>query len=171
MPSKNKTTRCKTRLLPPWFVSKRVLTQIEKLLPTYYHKRFSIYFEYYGCVRCGLKAESYVCNGLCYRCLYTVQSRLRRCDTILAKKYKKPSHMAASKYAHRIATAREILADLVPAVLKITQNKEDDKPATKSDQCSRFKPRTKYAGGKLKFPTHEARGTKQKYIWGDYWPE
>lgn len=50
-------------LIPPWFLSDAVKREVEALLPGYYHKRFRLYFDRYGCVRCNRKRVLYAGMG------------------------------------------------------------------------------------------------------------
>jgi len=109
-PPKKAPPEC--QLFPPWFVPKKVLDEVQRLLPSMYHQRFLTFFNLYGCIRCG-KKRPYGCNGLCYNCVWWVQTRLRRCDSILAEKYHEPRIVKADKLMHRINSARDLLADLV----------------------------------------------------------
>jgi hypothetical protein len=95
----------------PWFVSKEVYSQMYRLLPKIYFRRFSTYFKRYGCLRCGRRLAIYGANGLCLECLGVVSERLKICDRMLRSKDKNHSRKA-DRYLQRVKTARFMLSDL-----------------------------------------------------------
>jgi hypothetical protein len=101
----------KTAIIPPWFLSRTVLNEIQKLVPRDYHRRFRTYFDRYGCIRCEKIEVLYGCNGLCLACLGLISDRLKRL------KQKEQEHLASVQEIRkrdlpsRRELARELLAD------------------------------------------------------------
>lgn len=96
---------------PPWFLSKPTMRKIEALLPYYYHLRFRIYFDRYGCVRCGKKNVVYCCCGLCIPCNGLINDRLKATDRTMKKRFGKGTGQPCSAFLRKMKTARELLAD------------------------------------------------------------
>jgi hypothetical protein len=102
--------------LVPWFCSNDMIHQLRQILPPAYHKRFSAYFQRYGCIRCGRKDRVYRASGLCLPCHGLITDRLKRCDKILKQTFRGPSDNGAEEYLKRMRSARDLLRDLQPAV-------------------------------------------------------
>jgi hypothetical protein len=98
-------------LFPPWFLSKGVKMQIEALVPPYYHKRFRLYFDRYGCVRCSRKRVLYAGCGLCLPCLGLISDRLKRLDGRLKSLIGPDPRVSNVAFLRRRRVARELLAD------------------------------------------------------------
>jgi hypothetical protein len=98
-------------LIPPWFLSGSVRRQVEALLPGYYHKRFRLYFDRYGCVRCSRKRVLYAGSGLCVHCIGLVSDRLKRLDAKLKRMVGVDPWAGNRAFLRRRRTARELLAD------------------------------------------------------------
>ena len=64
-------------LFPPWFVPMEVFKQFQRMLPAYYHQRFRLYFDRFGCICCKRKRVLYCCSGLCISCSSLINERLR----------------------------------------------------------------------------------------------
>jgi hypothetical protein len=107
-----RTTPPKLKIFLPWFLNKELLRRIEELLPYYYHARFRIYFNRYGCMRCSKKTVMYGCNGLCLKCLALISDRLKRSDRAMQRKYGVKAASAPHALLKRMMSARELLADL-----------------------------------------------------------
>lgn len=98
-------------LAPPWFLSRSVQRQVEALLPSYYHKRFRLYFGRYGCVRCNRKNVRHAGNGLCEHCIGLIGDRLKRLDAKLKDAIGSDPRAGNEAFLRRRRTARELLAD------------------------------------------------------------
>ena len=72
---------------PPWFLEKKELKKIQRMLPDFYHKRLRYYFDSFGCIRCGRKDVIYCCGGLCSGCQWTIYNRLRKSDKEMKRHY------------------------------------------------------------------------------------
>lgn len=100
----------RTRIFPPWFLSRAALQQIELLVPPEYHRRFRTYFDRYGCVRCDKKNVLYGCNGLCLACVGLISDRLKRIDQKM--KRQQPADEATDRgLLRRRELACELLSD------------------------------------------------------------
>jgi hypothetical protein len=104
-------------LIPPWFLPKPVKRQVEAFLPRYYHKRFRLYFDRYGCVRCSRKRVLYAGSGLCVSCIGLISDRLKRLDAKLKSTIAVNPRMGNQAFLRRRRTARELLADFRDAGL------------------------------------------------------
>ena len=98
-------------LIPPWFLSGSVKREVEALLPGYYHKRFRLYFDRYGCVRCSRKRVLYAGSGLCVHCIGLIGDRLKRLDAKLKGVAASDPRAGNQAFLRRRRTARELLAD------------------------------------------------------------
>jgi hypothetical protein len=98
-------------VIPPWFLSSSLKRQVDAILPSYYHRRFRMYFERYGCVRCSRKNAIYAGTGLCERCLGLISDRLERVDAKLKMTLRSDREAGNQSFLHRRRTARELLAD------------------------------------------------------------
>ena len=100
---------------PPWFLTKKTLHKIEALLPYYYHLRFRIYFDRFGCVRCGKKKAVYCCCGLCKACNGLINDRLKTLDGTMKKRFGNTESPPCAAFLRRVKTARELLSDFRPS--------------------------------------------------------
>jgi len=100
------------RLFPPWFVPMEVYRQIERLLPSYYHQRFRLYFDRHGCIRCKRKKVLYGCSGLCISCLPLIEGRLKQVDKDIRRLHGEKKYPPAKRFLSGRESARELLADL-----------------------------------------------------------
>src|SRR5271157_1480133 len=98
-------------ILPPWFLSREQLRQVEALLPSHYYKRFRVYFDRYGCIRCNRKRVLYGGNGLCLHCIGLVSDRMERVDAKLNSSGLFDPKGPTKAFLRRRQTARELLAD------------------------------------------------------------
>src|SRR5437879_6228720 len=64
-------------LLEPWFLPKETAFAILRLLPVSHQRKWSHYFEDWGCLRCGRKKVNHFSNGMCMRCRVKVKDRLK----------------------------------------------------------------------------------------------
>jgi hypothetical protein len=96
---------------PVWFLNEGVKRQIDRILPSYYRRRFRVYFDRFGCVRCDRKKTLYGGNGLCLKCLGLVSDRLDRIDARLKKTQEPEERTPTKAFLRRRRTARELLAD------------------------------------------------------------
>ena len=98
-------------IFPPWFLSREVIKEVAALLPSYYHKRFRVYFDRYGCLRCNRKRVLYGGNGLCLTCIGLVGDRLKRLDQKLKDQCGPDPDGPTKAFLRRRQSARELLAD------------------------------------------------------------
>jgi hypothetical protein len=113
----------KVEPLSPFFLTDRVRRTIERLLPSGYHRRMSMYFETYGCIGCKRKDVMYVCNGLCKLCLKRIYKRLWKIDKKLESECRFLKDNRDDAYLVRFRSARELLADLLPKCRKRVSEK------------------------------------------------
>ncbi len=55
-------------LIEPWFHSRREYIEIRRRQTVAEHRKFAIFFEGYGCLRCQGKERPHAGNALCQRC-------------------------------------------------------------------------------------------------------
>ena len=106
---RNPTNACP---FPPWFLTKELVRKINQLLPYYYHMRFRLYFDRYGCIRCGRKNVVYRCGGLCVPCNGLINDRLKRTDIAMKRRHGTSTNIPSKAFLKRLTSAREILADI-----------------------------------------------------------
>jgi hypothetical protein len=111
MSDRKRNIRRNLKIFLPWFLNKELLRTIEGLLPYYYHARFRIYFNRFGCMRCSKKTVMYGCNGLCLKCLGLISDRLKRSDQAMKRRYGVDSASAPNALLKRLISARGLLAD------------------------------------------------------------
>jgi hypothetical protein len=98
-------------VFPTWFLTKALKRKVDSVLPYHYRKRFRVYFNRYGCVRCNRKKALYGGNGLCMHCLGLVSDRLKLIDRKLQKREKRENPIKLGALLRRSQVARELLAD------------------------------------------------------------
>jgi hypothetical protein len=101
----------KAVMFPPWFLTRTVLKEIQKLVPPDYHRRFRAYFDHYGCVRCEKTDVLYGCNGLCLACVGLISDRMK---SLKRKQREKPIPVQENvrwDLRRRRELARDLLAD------------------------------------------------------------
>jgi hypothetical protein len=98
-------------VFPIWFLTEDIKRQIDRILPSFYRRRFRIYFERYGCVRCNRKKVMYGGNGVCRDCLYLLGDRLKRIDAKLKGTGEPEESKPTQAFLRRRRAARELLAD------------------------------------------------------------
>ena len=123
MPRTGRKTAAKLTPLAPWFVSKDAIYQLRRILPPAYHRRFSTYFERYGCIRCRRKDRVYGASGLCLPCHGLIDDRLKRCDEILKGTLRQPPDDGREEYLRRVSSARKLSVDHVPTVDALNRKK------------------------------------------------
>ena len=64
-------------LLEPWFLPQETAYAILQLLPLSHKRKWSHYFENYGCLRCSRKKVNHFSTGMCMRCRLKVNDRLK----------------------------------------------------------------------------------------------
>jgi hypothetical protein len=128
-------SKAQSAIFPPWFLSRKVMRQVQRLLPNIYHKRLLAYFERFGCIRCNGKRVVYCSNGLCRSCTTLLITRLRRCDGMMAREYRDAMQAPSDKFVNKVVTARALLADMVKVKnLKGTKGAAN-KPPAKPIEC------------------------------------
>jgi hypothetical protein len=89
-----------------------VFKQFQRLLPAFYHQRFRLYFDRYGCIYCKRKQVLYGGSGLCISCLPLINDRLRQVDKNMRRLYGAKKSQPAKRFLSGRESARELLADL-----------------------------------------------------------
>lgn len=54
--------------MQPWYLTRKLAIRITKMLPRSHTHKMRMYFEDYGCLKCGKKKVMYGSNGFCARC-------------------------------------------------------------------------------------------------------
>lgn len=99
----------------PWFLPKEVSKRIISLIPPGYRKRFRLYFDDYGCLRCGRTDIRFRALGFCENCHSLVTKRMCRS----MKRHRSELRGSRSSpriqwYIDQVTHAQELLSDFVP---------------------------------------------------------
>lgn len=65
-----------TAILEPWFRSPAVAAAIRRHQSVFHKRKFSLYFEKWGCLVCGTKRKPHENHALCRTCLERFRTRL-----------------------------------------------------------------------------------------------
>jgi len=68
-------------LLEPWFRPRPVADAIRRLQSVSEMRKFSIFYEKHGCIRCKTKRRNHAGNGFCHNCRSWLQKNLKECLT------------------------------------------------------------------------------------------
>src|SRR5713226_7538116 len=83
--------RTNKKILPPFFLTRKLRRSIERLLPADHHQRLRQYFDTHGCLHCQHKDAIYGGNGFCRLCLSAIGKRLKKVDKALRAKLSDPA--------------------------------------------------------------------------------
>jgi hypothetical protein len=72
-------------ILEPWFQSKAVGAEIRRHQPVYQQRKWSLYFEKFGCVICRSKKTPHQSRGMCHPCSRRLVARLVTIEREYAK--------------------------------------------------------------------------------------
>ena len=75
-------------ILEPWFqTSKTLAAEIRRHESLFHKRKFTLYFEKWGCVICGTKRKSHESHGMCRGCRGRFVFRLRQLEREYAKSH------------------------------------------------------------------------------------
>ena len=110
-------------ILQPWFLPRELRIAVIKLLPPHYLTKMREYFDTYGCMKCERKDVLYHGNGMCIPCCNRFIQRLKRCAKRCARRHEKQvASYALNEFAGNAQIARNLLSDLVPGIVKPSNN-------------------------------------------------
>jgi hypothetical protein len=97
-------------LLEPDFQSREVSYEIQRRQTVFERRRWSLYFEKWGCRRCDRKTVSHVCGGYCDRCHNLLFGRLVRIKREFdAANPDKEMQRNIDRLTRRLRSAQELL--------------------------------------------------------------
>jgi hypothetical protein len=70
-------TQGRDALLQPWFQSREVTNEIKRRQMVHEQRKFSYYFEDWGCLVCETREAAHFSLGMCQRCYQRTAQRLR----------------------------------------------------------------------------------------------
>src|SRR2546426_5094281 len=130
--------------MEPWFLPREIAYAILRLLPVSHQRKWSHYFEDWGCLICGRKKVNHFANGFCFRCRVKVSDRLKRCLKKRAQEDGPSPEDQVAKIVSRIANAERLLAGKTERVERPALTPERAprllKPARETEEPSAQKP-------------------------------
>ena len=108
--------RANPQSVPPLFLTIKLRKAIERLLPLGHHQRLRQYFDIYGCLHCSRNNVVYGANGFCKLCISMIGKRIRKVDKELRARKPAPPPNLEETYLRPYRSARQLLADLKPAI-------------------------------------------------------
>jgi hypothetical protein len=106
-------------LLEPWFLPREVAWAILRLLPIFHQRKWTYFFEDWGCFKCGRKAALHVGNGLCNKCRASVSYRLKSSLKRRAVKAGPTAEQQVDRIMARVRNAQHILGGQHPSGRKL----------------------------------------------------
>ena len=64
-------------LFEPWFRARRIAEEIRRLQIVPERKKWSIYYDKWGCLRCGTNSRQHASHGMCLNCNVQIVQRLK----------------------------------------------------------------------------------------------
>ena len=112
--------------LQPWFLPLRTAIAIRTLLPREHRHKMRLYFEDYGCLKCGKKQVRYGSNAMCKSCVQSVKLKM----LFAVKRRWRANHETepAPRTFKRAVEARKLLADLAPTSRRSGKNERQQEP-------------------------------------------
>lgn len=110
-------------ILEPWFQTSRALAAAIRRHQSMFHKRkFSLYFEAWGCLACGTKERPHQGHGMCHNCSLKLVARLKQLEKEYAKAHPQEyENRQIESLTSRIRNAERILGKTQPV-----DSKEDE---------------------------------------------
>lgn len=98
--------------LEPWFRSKKVAHEIRRRQRVIEQRKWTYFFEDWGCLVCGTRDKPHVSNGMCSSCLNRTVSRLKS----IIRQREKSQEDDDRGFDDSMRLAREALAGQSPAL-------------------------------------------------------
>jgi hypothetical protein len=111
-------------LLEPWFLPRDVAWAILRLLPIFHQRKWTYFFEDWGCLKCGRKAALHVGDGLCNKCRASVDYRLKSSMKRRATKDGPTAEQQMDRMLARVRNAQQTLGGNHTSDRKLLKGKE-----------------------------------------------
>ena len=103
-------TASRGAILEPWFQSPAISAEIRRHQSMFQQRKWSLFFERWGCMVCGTKKEPHDTHGMCVACFNRLTARL----AVIQKEYAKahPREVATQNVndlTRRVRSAEQIL--------------------------------------------------------------
>ncbi len=103
----------------PWFRPKKIASEIKRRQTVIEQRKWTYFFEDWGCIVCGAKDRRHTGNGFCTRCYG------RSCERLKASKRKREKAKETDlHFEDSLQMAREALAQELPALPEKSTVKE-----------------------------------------------
>lgn len=98
-------------ILEPWFATSTALAAAIRRHASIFHKRkFTLYFEKWGCLVCGTKERPHASHAMCHRCSTKFVQRLNQIENEYAKAHPQEyANQQTENLTSRIRNAERIL--------------------------------------------------------------
>lgn len=107
--------------LEPWFRPRNVADEIKRRQTVTEQRKWTYYFEDWGCLVCGAKDAGHMGHGLCTSCFPRTVSRLRR-----SMDKRRKSAGEDRRFDDELQKAREALAQELPALPERKRGRSDE---------------------------------------------
>ena len=104
-------------ILEPWFQSNTLAAEIRRHQSVFHKRKFTLYFEKWGCLVCGTKEQAHDSHGMCGKCMRKFVERLKQLERDYAKAH--PAEYAdqqTESLTSRIRNAERILGITRPVI-------------------------------------------------------
>jgi len=102
-------------ILEPWFQSYAVAQELRRHQSMFHKRKFSLYFEKWGCLVCGTKEKAHHSDGMCNGCFIRFVFRLKRLEEEYAKAHPHEyENQQVESLTSRIRNAERILGTARP---------------------------------------------------------
>jgi hypothetical protein len=102
-------------ILEPWFQSPTVAAAIRRHQSIFHKRKFALYVEKWGCVKCGTKTRPHDSNAMCHDCLIKFVQRLRQLEKEYAKAHPQEyENRQIENLTSRVRSAERILGNARP---------------------------------------------------------
>src|SRR5205807_5726388 len=102
-------------ILEPWFQSYAVAQELRRHQSMFHKRKFSLYFEKWGCLVCGTKERAQQSHGMCHKCWLRLVARLRALEKEYAKAHPQEYvNQQMESLTSRIRNAERILGTARP---------------------------------------------------------
>jgi hypothetical protein len=101
----------RSAILEPWFQTSRALAAEIRRHQSMFHKRkFSLYFEKWGCLVCGTKEQAHASHAMCAKCLDRFVMRLKLLEKDYAQAHPQEyENQQTDSLTSRIRNAQKLL--------------------------------------------------------------
>jgi hypothetical protein len=95
--------------VPPDFQPKEMSLETRRQWTVWERRRWTAYYEQWGCRRCDTKERIHACNGYCERCRQLLQARLARLKWEYAKEHHENVAEQVEQIVSRVESAERLL--------------------------------------------------------------